>query len=113
LRVPPPPGEGGGVGGVVLVTGFEPFGGERLNPSWEICGSLPSTIAGMRVVTVRVPCEFGRAIEVACAAIERHDPALVICLGQAGGRSRLAVERVAIKSRSRRTARPRTSPRFP
>jgi pyroglutamyl-peptidase len=80
----------------VLVTGFEPFGGEHVNPSWEICGALPDTIAGQRVVKLRVPCEFRRAIDVASAAIEQHDPALVICLGQAGGRSRLGVERVAI-----------------
>ena len=83
-------------GSVVLVTGFEPFGGEKANPSWEICGRLPEVIAGLRVETVRVPCEFRRAIEVVAAAIERHRPALVLCLGQAGGRSRLGVERIAI-----------------
>lgn len=82
--------------GVVLVTGFDPFGGERVNPSWEVCRMLPGTIGGLRVEAVRVPCEFRRAIEVACAAIERHRPILVVCLGQAGGRSRLGVERVAI-----------------
>lgn len=83
-------------GGVVLVTGFESFGGERMNPSWEICRMLPKSIGGLRVETQRVPCEFRRAIEVACEAIERHQPRLVVCLGQAGGRSRLGVERVAI-----------------
>jgi pyroglutamyl-peptidase len=81
---------------VVLVTGFEPFGGERVNPSWEACRQLPSTISGLRVETLRVPCEFGRAIEVVAAAIDRHRPSLVVCVGQAGGRSRLGVERVAI-----------------
>jgi pyroglutamyl-peptidase len=44
----------------------------------------------------RVPCEFRRSIEVVAAAIERHRPALVVCLGQAGGRAHLSVERVAI-----------------
>lgn len=82
--------------GKVLVTGFEPFGGERINPSWEICRMLPATIAGLRVEPLRVPCEFRRAIEVVAAAIEEHEPALVVCLGQAGGRSRIGVERVAI-----------------
>lgn len=80
----------------MLVTGFEPFGGERINPSWEICGRLPSSIGGLRLETCRLPCVFHRAIEVVSQAIERHDPALVVCLGQAGGRSRLGVERVAI-----------------
>jgi pyroglutamyl-peptidase len=81
---------------VILVTGFDPFGGERLNPSWEVCNRLPRTIAGHRVETCRVPCEFRRAIEVVAEAIERHRPGIVICLGQAGGRTHMSVERVAI-----------------
>ena len=97
---PVPPGlkivAGGSGSAVVLVTGFEPFGGERTNPSWEICRMLPGTIAGLRVEALKVPCEFGRAIDVVAQAIERHRPALVICLGQAGGRSHMSVERVAI-----------------
>ena len=83
-------------GGVVLVTGFEPFGGERTNPSWDVCARLPKQIAGLRVETARVPCEFRRSIEVLAEAIERHQPKLVILLGQAGGRARIGVERVAI-----------------
>src|SRR6516162_5355601 len=82
--------------GVVLVTGFDPFGGEKTNPSWDVCKRLPDEIAGMRVERCLVPCEFRRAIEVAAEAIERTHPALVVCLGQAGGRSRIGVERVAI-----------------
>jgi len=81
---------------VILVTGFECFGGEKVNPSWEICQRLPREIAGARIETCLVPCEFRRAIEVAAEAIERHRPAIVISLGQAGGRSRIGVERVAI-----------------
>jgi pyroglutamyl-peptidase len=82
--------------GVVLVTGFEPFGGETSNPSWDLCKRLPETIAGLRVETCRVPCRFRAAIEAVAAAIERLDPVLVVCLGQAGGRAQLSVERVAI-----------------
>jgi pyroglutamyl-peptidase len=80
----------------VLVTGFEPFGGESTNPSWDVSTQLPKEIAGLRVETCRVPCEFRRAIEVVAEAIERAHPALVVCLGQAGGRARIGVERVAI-----------------
>jgi len=83
-------------GEVVLVTGFEPFGGESTNPSWDVCTLLPDEIAGMRVERCLVPCEFRRAIEVAAEAIERVHPVLVVCLGQAGGRSRIGVERVGI-----------------
>ena len=81
---------------VVLVTGFEPFDGESVNPSWEICRQLPLHIGGMRVETCLVPCEFRRSIEVVAEAIERVHPVLVVCIGQAGGRSCLGVERVAI-----------------
>jgi pyroglutamyl-peptidase len=94
LTLPPPPPEAGGE--TVLVTGFDPFGGESSNPSWQVVERLPDTIAGLRVARQRVPCEFRRAIEVVARAIERHRPSLVVCLGQAGGRSHLSVERVAI-----------------
>ena len=82
--------------GVVLVTGFDPFDGEATNPSWDVCNRLPRMIAGIRVETCRVPCEFRRAIEVVADAIGRYRPSLVICLGQAGGRTHVSLERVAI-----------------
>jgi pyroglutamyl-peptidase len=81
---------------IVLVTGFEPFGGERTNPSWDVVERLPARLGALRVEKCRVPCEFGRAIEVVLEAIERHHPSMVLCLGQAGGRARMGVERVAI-----------------
>jgi pyroglutamyl-peptidase len=80
----------------VLVTGFTPFGGERTNPAWEIAKALPKTIAGYRIETLRVPTEFGRAIDVTTKTIDAINPAIVLCLGQAGGRARISVERVAI-----------------
>jgi pyroglutamyl-peptidase len=80
----------------VLVTGFDAFCEESVNPSWQVCERLPRELAGLRVETCRLPCEFGRAIAVACEAIERVHPSLVVCLGQAGGRAHLSVERVAI-----------------
>ena len=80
-----------------MLTGFDPFGGERLNPSWEICRQLEGrTIAGRRVEACKLPCEFGASIEAVAEAIERLRPDVVICLGQAGGRAHLSVERVAI-----------------
>jgi len=83
---------------VVLVTGFEPFGGDVRNPSWEVCERLPGSIAGLRVERQRVPCEFLRSIQIVAEAIERLRPALVVCLGLAGGRTQLSVERVAINT---------------
>ena len=94
---PPAPERSGSVHAeVVLVTGFEPFDGEKTNPSWTVCTQLPAEIAGMRVETCRVPCEFRRSIEVVAEAIERHRPSIVMCLGQAGGRAHLSVERVGL-----------------
>ena len=81
---------------MILVSGFEPFGGESSNPSWEVCKRLPREIAGRRVETCRVPCEFRTAIEVVAEAIERHRPEIVLSIGQAGGRTQMGVERVAI-----------------
>lgn len=80
----------------VLVTGFEPFGGETTNPSWDLCALLPKAIGGARLETLRVPCEFRRSIGTVVGAIERMKPAIVLCLGLAGGRSALGFERVAI-----------------
>jgi pyroglutamyl-peptidase len=80
---------------IVILTGFEPFNGEKTNPSWEICMQL-GEIPSMRIETCLVPCEFGRAIEVVADAIERLHPTLVLCLGQAGSRQRMGLERVAI-----------------
>lgn len=80
----------------VLVTGFTPFGGEAINPSWELVRELPDTIAGYRIEKLKVPTEFVKAIDIAAAAIDKFQPQVVLCFGQAGGRSRMSVERVAI-----------------
>ena len=89
---------------VVLVTGFDAFCDEKVNPSWQVCERLGREVAGLRIETCRVPCEFRRSIEVVVEAIERHRPAIVLCLGQAGGRAHLGVERVAINVDDARAA---------
>ena len=79
----------------VLITGFEPFGGESVNPSWEVVSGLDNAIiAGCRVVARQLPCVFGESLAVLNAAIDALSPSLV--LGQAGGRTDITVERVAI-----------------
>lgn len=82
--------------GKILVTGFEPFGGELTNPSWEVAGTLPETIAGHAVVCERIPVSFGRGPAAVLAAIQREDPSVVLCLGQAGGRAKVTPEFVGI-----------------
>ncbi|MCU6663748.1 pyroglutamyl-peptidase I [Silvania hatchlandensis] len=81
----------------VLMTGFDPFGGESINPSWEVVKQLEGMhIDGCRVVTRQLPCVFGEALSVLNAAIDELDPTLVIAVGQAGGRVDVTVERVGI-----------------
>jgi len=81
----------------VLLTGFEPFDGEAVNPSWEVARTLDGErIAGTRVVAARLPCVFATALPALDAALERHRPAVVLALGLAGSRSAIGVERVAV-----------------
>ncbi len=81
----------------VLVTGFEPFGGELRNPSQEIARALDGrVIAGRRVVGAVLPCVFGASIAELNKLLREHRPSLVLCLGQAGGRAEITPERVAI-----------------
>jgi pyroglutamyl-peptidase len=81
----------------VLLTGFEPFDGERLNPSWEAVRRLDGArIARHRVVVARLPTEFERGVAALNRALDRHRPACVLCVGLAGGRAALSLERVAL-----------------
>lgn len=81
----------------VLITGFEPFGGERLNPSWEVVKQLNDLeLVGTRIVARQLPCVFGAALEALNAAIDEVQPLMVLAVGQAGGRTDITIERVAI-----------------
>ena len=80
----------------VLVTGFDPFGGEKLNPALEAIKSLPSEIQGAEVRWLEVPTVFHKSAQVLEEEMKRYQPDFVLCIGQAGGRSSLTPERVAI-----------------
>jgi pyroglutamyl-peptidase len=81
----------------VLLTAFEPFGGEELNPSLEIALRLEAEmIAGHRVTIGVLPVAFDYTVSALRQALRQEQPKLVIALGQAGGHSALALERVAI-----------------
>ncbi|TDY46281.1 pyroglutamyl-peptidase [Alicyclobacillus sacchari] len=82
----------------VLLTGFEPFQGEALNPSWEIARTLSGeTVANrFRIVAKRLPTAFSTAADELYSAIENARPRAIICLGEAGGRTQLTPERVAV-----------------
>lgn len=80
----------------ILVTGFDPFGGEKVNPALEAVKSLPSEIHGAEIHWVEIPTVFYKAADVLETAIIRYQPDAVLCIGQAGGRASLTPERVAI-----------------
>jgi pyroglutamyl-peptidase len=81
----------------VLLTGFDAFGGEAINPSWLAVQALHGRqIAGHRVVAAQLPTKFGESLAALRALLIQHQPALVVCVGQAGGRGAISLERVAI-----------------
>ena len=80
----------------VLLTGFEPFGGADLNASWAAVRLAAAAIPGVQLHTQLLPCVFGAATEVLWDAVELLDPDLVLAVGQAGGNTGLAIERVAV-----------------
>jgi len=89
----------------VLVTGFEPFAGQRVNPSELAVRALAGrTIAGRRIETSILPVVFGEATKALRRALRRHRPDLVICVGEAGGRDVISVERIAINLADARIA---------
>ena len=80
----------------VLVTGFDPFGGEPINPAWEAVKAMKDTIAGAEIVKMQIPTVVGKSIEKIHQKMKELQPDLVISVGQAGGRFGVTPERVAI-----------------
>lgn len=81
----------------VLVTGFDAFGGAAINPSWLVAQALHGRrIAGHRIAGARLPTVFDQSRAVLAGLLQLHRPKLVLCLGLAGGRAAISLERVAI-----------------
>jgi len=81
----------------ILLTGFEPFGGDAVNPSGEIAREInDATLARHRIVGALLPCVFGSALKELKHQLKLHEPVLVVCLGLAGGRTGITPERVAL-----------------
>lgn len=88
----------------LLVTAFDPFGGEKINPALEAAKLLPDQIMGWEIVRLEVPTVFSASVPAVTAAIRSERPNAVLMLGQAGGRSAVTPERVAINVDSARIA---------
>ena len=89
----------------VLVTGFDAFGGDDINPSWLAAKALHNRIIhGHKVTAAQLPTVFDGSLERLRALLKQHKPTLTICVGQAGGRSAISLERVAINVNDARIA---------
>jgi pyroglutamyl-peptidase len=83
----------------LLITGFEPFGGENINPSWEALSRLPSEINGYSLTKLLLPVTFGKAAEKVMKSADEIFPDVILCIGQAGGREAVTPELVGINLR--------------
>ena len=83
----------------LLITGFDPFGGESVNPSWEAVRRLAAQIGKYELTKLQIPTVFGEAFQKVQAAMQELQPDAVLCIGQAGGRSSITPEVVAINLR--------------
>ena len=80
----------------VLITGFDKFGGESINPSNLCVNSLPDVIDNIEIKKITLPTVFKDSSRVLEENIDLFSPNIVICIGQAGGRSKITPERIAI-----------------
>ncbi|MBQ6699888.1 MAG: pyroglutamyl-peptidase I [Oscillospiraceae bacterium] len=83
----------------LLITGFEPFGGEKINPSWEAVKLLPDVINDYILIKKEIPVVFGKAAKSVMEIAEETVPDAIICVGQAGGRTGVTPEMVAVNLR--------------
>lgn len=80
----------------ILVTGFDPFGGEIINPAIEAVKLLPESINGAEIIKLEIPTVNHKSLEKIEAAILQYKPDVILSIGQAGGRADITVERIGI-----------------
>ena len=88
----------------LLITGFDPFGGETVNPAWEAVKLLPDVVGAYELTKMEIPTVFGAASQKALDAAQKVQPDVILCIGQAGGRKAITPEMVAINLRHARIA---------
>lgn len=88
----------------ILVTGFDPFGGEKVNPAYEAVKLLPDQIHGAEIVKLEIPTVFSKCGPVVEEGIRQYQPNVVLNIGQAGGRASITIEKVAINFADARIA---------
>ena len=80
----------------ILLTAFDPFGGESINPAQEALKQLQAPSPDTQLIKLVVPTVFGLSIQTVYEAMKEHQPDVVLCIGQAGGRTSITVEQIAI-----------------
>lgn len=80
----------------ILLTAFDPFGGESINPAQEALKQLQAPSPDTQLIKLVVPTVFGLSIQTVYEAMKEHQPDVVLCVGQAGGRTSITVEQIAI-----------------
>ena len=86
----------------LLITGFDPFGGEKINPAWEAVKLLPETVGEYMLCKLEIPTVFGFAAEKVLEKATQLQPDAILCIGQAGGRAAVTPERIAVNIRDAR-----------
>ena len=84
----------------LLITGFDPFGGESINPSWEAVKLLPDVIGDFAVHKLQIPTRFGIASQTVLESARQIQPDVILCIGQAGKREAVTPERIGINVRN-------------
>ena len=86
----------------LLITGFDPFGGADINPAWEAVKALPDVVEDYELRKLQIPTVFGEAAGNVLDAARKIGPDVILCVGQAGGRSAVTPERIAVNIRDAR-----------
>ena len=88
----------------MLITGFDPFGGQTVNPSWLAVSQLPERVGNFEIYKREIPTVFGVAAEAVLEEAKMVQPDVILCVGQAGGREAVTPERIAVNIRDARIA---------
>ena len=86
----------------LLITGFDPFGGAAVNPSWQAVSRLPDQVGNYTLCKLEIPTVFGEATRVVLEKAAQFQPDVILCVGQAGGRASVTPERIGVNIRDAR-----------
>ena len=88
----------------LLITGFDPFGGAAVNPSWQAVSRLPDRVGNFELCKLEIPAVYDRATRVVLEKAAAFAPDVILCVGQAGGRAAVTPERIGVNIRDARIA---------